>query len=138
MENKQIQISDLLVLGAPCEQRPFVYPRKTDLLCPHEKCLRVLTTNPPLEFAFSLKTSDRGCNLCGRLGKQTSGNFSVYDISWPTPSMSLSVPSCSLGKHNQIIFLCLQNTSIYIFIKTIITLFLWSNRPTKLIRTSLG
>ena len=62
---------DLLVLCIPCEQRPLVY-----LLYPHEKCLCVPTTNPPLslKFAFSLKTSDRGCNLCGRLGKQTSGN----------------------------------------------------------------
>ena len=94
---------DLLVLCVTYEQRPLVYHENKDLLYPHEKCLCVPTTNPPLslKFAFlsSLKISDRGCNPCGRLGKQTSGkkkNFSVYDISQPTPSVSLSDPSCSL------------------------------------------
>ena len=28
---------------------------------------------------------------------ETKDNFSDYDISQPTPSVSLSVPSCSLG-----------------------------------------
>ena len=64
-------ICDLLVLCV------LLYTTKSrDLLYPHEKCLCVPTTNLPLllKFAFSLKTSDRGCNLCGPLGKQTSGN----------------------------------------------------------------
>ena len=57
-------VYDLLVLCVPCEQRHLVSPRKM-FLCPG-------TTNPSLslKFTFSLKTSDRGCILCGRLGKQ--------------------------------------------------------------------
>ena len=49
---------DLLVLWVSCKQRP--------LLSRHEKCFCIPTTNPPLslKFAFSLKTSDRGCTLC--------------------------------------------------------------------------
>ena len=53
-----------------------------------------------LRFAFSLKTSDRGCNLCGRLGKQnseTKNNFSGIEISWQTPLVSLAIPSVSLA-----------------------------------------
>ena len=74
--------------------------KNRDLLYPHKKCLCVPMTNPPLslKFAFlsSLKTSrSSGCNPWGRLGK-TESNFSDYDISQPTPSVSLSVPSCSL------------------------------------------
>ena len=52
-----------------------------------------------LKFAYLLKTSDCSCDLCGRLGKQISQtkiNFSGMDLSWPTPLMSLSVPSFSL------------------------------------------
>ena len=76
---------DLLVLCVPWEQRPLVYPQKT---------------GDPLKFAFSLKTSDWGCNLCRRLGKQTSGtknSLSGIDISLPTPTVSLSVPTCALA-----------------------------------------
>ena len=77
-------------------------PVSRDLLYPHKKWLCVPTKNPPLslKFAFSLKTSDRSCNLCGRLGKQTSRKLKitlVFMTYQPTPSVSLSVPSCSLG-----------------------------------------
>ena len=69
---------DLLVLYVVCEQIPLVCHEKQRLLYPHENCLCVPTTNPPLslKFAFliSLKASDRGYNPCGRLGKQTSGD----------------------------------------------------------------
>ena len=64
-------ISSLRTLRA---ESSWIPTKNGDLLCPHEKCLCVLTTIPPLKFAFSQKTSDRGCNLCGGLGKQTFGN----------------------------------------------------------------
>ena len=60
----------------PLEQRPLVYHEKRRPLVSHEKCLCAPTTNRPLSlklaFLISLKTSDRGCSPCGRLGKQTS------------------------------------------------------------------
>ena len=68
----------LLVLCVACERRPLVYHENQRPLVSHENFLCVPTTNPPLSLKFalliSLKTSDRGCNPCGRLRKQTSGN----------------------------------------------------------------
>ena len=46
-----------------------------------------------LKFAFLISHADVSEN---RL-PETKNNFSDYDISQPTPSASLSVPSCSLG-----------------------------------------
>ena len=86
--------------------RELLYTTKSrDLLYSHEKCLCVSTTNPSLslKFAFSLKISDRGFLIRADVSEnrlpETKNNFSVYDISQPTPSVSLSVPSCSLDIH---------------------------------------
>ena len=69
-------------------------PKKNrDLLCPHEKCLCAPTTNLPLKFAFSLKTSDRGCNLCERLGKQTFRKLKITLVASTYPGQRPQCPS---------------------------------------------
>ena len=88
---------DLLVLCQLCEQRPIFYTTKSrDLLYPHEKCLCVPTTNPllSLKFAFTLKTSDRGCNLCGRLGKDFR-KLKITLVSMTYPGQRPRCPSLS-------------------------------------------
>ena len=90
--------------------RDLLYTTKSrDLLYPHEKCLCVSTTNPPLslKFAFSLKPQIEVV-ICTDVSEnrlpETKNNFSVYDISQPTHSVSLSVPSCSLERSNNIMY----------------------------------
>ena len=65
---------DLLVLCVPCEQRPLVYHEKQSPFVSQREMLRWPHDKSATEICFFTKTSDRGCNLCGRLGKQTSGN----------------------------------------------------------------
>ena len=96
---------DLLALCVACEQRPLVYHEKQRLLvsprkmfmCPYDKstiiieiCFFNFTKNPQIEVVIRADVSEN------RL-PETKNNFSDYDISQPTPSASLSVPSCSLA-----------------------------------------
>ena len=97
---------DLLVLCVPCEQRPLVYPRKT---CTETSCV-------PTKNVYVSSRQIRHWNLllhkkpqikvviCADVSEnrlpETKNNFSGIDISWPTPSVSLSVPSCSLGSYS--------------------------------------
>ena len=65
-------------------------------MCPHDKsaiiieiCFFIFTKKPQIEVVIRADVSEN------RL-PETKNNFSDYDISQPTPSVSLSVPSCSL------------------------------------------
>ena len=80
-----------LLIYIPSKNRDLLYP-------PRHKCLCVLSTNPPLKFAFSLKKTQIEVVICADVSEirlpETKNNFSGIDISWATPSVSLSVPLC--------------------------------------------
>ena len=74
--------------------------KNRDFLYPNEKCLCVPTTNPPLSLNFPKKPQIEvvfRADVSGNILPETKNIFSDYDISQPTPSVPLSVPSCSLG-----------------------------------------
>ena len=62
-------------------------------------------TNPPLSLKFAIfylhQKPQIEVVICADVSEnrlpETKNNFSDYDISQPTPSVSLSVPSCSLA-----------------------------------------
>ena len=69
-------------------------------MCPHAKsaiiieiCFFTKKKKPQIENVICADVSEN------RL-PETKNNFSVYDISQPTPSVSLSVPSCSLANYH--------------------------------------
>ena len=113
-QGKVTVISDILAISGvtgfygPLTRREsgnryLLYTMKSrDYLYPHEKCLCVPTTNPPLSLNFIKNLRSRLYSV--RTSRETDfRKHSDYDISQPTHSVSLSVPSCSLGlgKYNQ-------------------------------------
>ena len=75
---------DLLFLCVHCEQRPLVSPRLKNVF---------VSPRPILPFNIILKIFFFTDSDSLRSRFYSNG----IDISWPTPSVSLSVPSCSLG-----------------------------------------
>ena len=73
------------------KQRLLVSPRKM-FMCPYDKSAIIIEFHlkPQIEVVFRADVS-------GNRLPETIINFSDYDISQPSPSVSLSVPSCSLG-----------------------------------------
>ena len=79
--------------------------RKTETSCIPTKNVCVPTTNPPLSLKFAFLISLKPqievvirADVSENRLPETKNNFSDYDISQPAPSVSLSVPSCSLVK----------------------------------------
>ena len=97
---------DLLALCVTCEQRPLechqkqrplVSPRKM-FMCPYDKSaiiIEICFFNFTKKLISSFRVVIRP-NVSENRLPETKNNFSDYDISQPTPSVSLSVPSCSL------------------------------------------
>ena len=68
-------------------------------MCPYDKSAIII------EFHFYLKPQIGvvfRADVSGNRLPETIINFSDYDISKPSPSVSLSVPSCSLGGSDSI------------------------------------
>ena len=86
---------DLLLLCIPASRDLLYTTKSRDLLYHHEKCLC-----PHDKSAIILKKLQIEVIICADISEnrlpETKNNFSGIDISWPTPSVSLSVPSCSL------------------------------------------